>query len=73
MGAFFRMDILLMLALLTGCAAVKEKTAPCKRPTALTAYADDPRRACGRMHAVNGPSSAFAAAGIIEERSWKTF
>ena len=72
-GVFLQVGTALMLAHLTGCAAVKEKTAPCKRPTELTAYADDPRRPCVVMHAVNDPSSAFAAARIIEERSWKTF
>lgn len=45
--------VLLMLCSLVGCGSVKEKSAPCKRPTNLTSYAEDPRRECGPMALVN--------------------
>lgn len=45
---------------LSGCAAVKEKTAPCKRPAALTAFANDPRQECGAMRLVLAPDTRFA-------------
>jgi hypothetical protein len=56
--------LLVGLALLAGCAAVKEKTAPCKRPAELTPYAGDARHRCGPMVGVNDPAAAFAALGL---------
>jgi uncharacterized protein YceK len=53
-------------AALTGCGTVKEKSAPCKRPANLTSFAQDPRRECPVMHAVNNPAAAFAALGVEE-------
>ncbi|URK89569.1 hypothetical protein LP421_34340 (plasmid) [Rhizobium sp. RCAM05350] len=58
------MGIFLVLAALTGCGTVKEKTAPCKRPAELSSYVEDPRQACGAMRAVNDPTTAFTAVGI---------
>ncbi|MCJ9672798.1 MULTISPECIES: hypothetical protein [Neorhizobium] len=56
--------IIAVSALLGGCGTVKEKAAPCKRPSDLSAYANDPRPDCGPMHAVNDPAAAFAALGL---------
>jgi hypothetical protein len=50
----------------TACGTVKEKTAPCRRPTNLMSLAEDPRRECGPMRAVNDPAAAFAAIGVQE-------
>lgn len=44
---------------LSGCGTVKEKTAPCKRPAALSAYVDDPRQDCGAMQPVLSPDARF--------------
>ncbi|MEK1930442.1 MAG: hypothetical protein AAAC47_11790 [Pararhizobium sp.] len=52
------------MAAQSGCGAVKEKTAPCKRPAELSSFVEDPRQACGAMRAVNGPAAAFAAIGM---------
>ncbi|RVE87087.1 hypothetical protein [Sinorhizobium meliloti] len=53
----------LIAAGLAGCAtAVKEKTAPCKRPANLTSYVPDPRQECGAMMSVNGDAAAALAA-----------
>ncbi|MBY3101279.1 hypothetical protein HFO69_26820 [Rhizobium laguerreae] len=56
--------IIVVSASLGGCGTVKEKTAPCKRPADLSSYANDPRRDCGPMRAVNGPAAAFAVLGL---------
>lgn len=50
---------------LSGCGAVREKTAPCRRPASLSSYAEDPRHDCGAMHEISGPAAAFAAIGIV--------
>ena len=52
---------------ISGCGtAVKEKSAPCKRPANLTSYAEDIRRECGPMTSVNGdPVAAMAAINMI--------
>jgi len=52
---------------ITGCGtAVKEKTAPCKRPANLTSFAENIRRECGPMTSVNGdPVAAMAAINKI--------
>jgi uncharacterized protein YceK len=50
---------LVAVAGLGGCATVKEKTAPCKRPAALTAFANDPRQECGAMRLVLAPDARF--------------
>ncbi|WP_292168384.1 hypothetical protein [Mesorhizobium sp.] len=56
-----------VVAALSGCGTVKEKTAPCKRPANLTSYAPDPRLECGPMMHVNGDASpAFAAIEAME-------
>jgi uncharacterized protein YceK len=56
--------VFLVAVMLSGCATVKEKSAPCKRPAELASYAGDPRRECGGMRAVNDPAFVFAAIGI---------
>ena len=48
--------------LVVGCGTPKEKTAPCKRPTNLTGYADDPHSECGPMRLVNPDGRAALAA-----------
>ncbi|MBQ0707901.1 MULTISPECIES: hypothetical protein [unclassified Ochrobactrum] len=48
--------------ILTGCGAVKEKAAPCKRPANLTSFAEDSRRDCGPMALVNGDGVTAQAA-----------
>ncbi|MER9651064.1 hypothetical protein [Mesorhizobium sp. M0199] len=61
------MAIFVVVAALSGCGTVKEKTAPCKRPANLTSYAPDPPLECGSMMHVNGgASAAFAAIEAIE-------
>ncbi|PZM15715.1 hypothetical protein [Rhizobium tubonense] len=59
-----RLAIAVIVAGLSACGTVKEKTAPCKRPAELSSYAEDPRQSCGPMHAVNDPAAAFAAIGM---------
>lgn len=54
--------------LLTACGAVKEKTAPCKRPANLTSFAEDPRKDCGPMRPVNDPAAAFAEIGVADQQ-----
>jgi uncharacterized protein YceK len=56
------LSAILAMAALSGCGTVKEKTAPCKRP--VSSFVEDPRQACGAMHAVNDPAAAFAALGM---------
>ncbi|WP_226951473.1 hypothetical protein [Rhizobium terrae] len=58
--------LLIWSAVLASCGTVQEKTAPCKRPANLTSFAEDPRRECPGMRAVNDPTVAFAAIGIEE-------
>jgi uncharacterized protein YceK len=60
--------LLLMTTALAGCGTVKEKTAPCKRSANLSSFAEDRRRDCGPMHAVNDPAAAFAAIGVPDEQ-----
>ena len=54
--------------LLSGCGAVREKTAPCKRPPVLASWVEDPRSACGRTQPVNDPIAAFTAIGLSEKQ-----
>ncbi|WFS03363.1 hypothetical protein [Rhizobium tumorigenes] len=65
-GAQAALAFILLAALPSGCAALKDKTAPCKRPAGLSSYAADPRRECGPMHPINDPALAFAAIGVID-------
>lgn len=58
--------VLILASILSGCGTVKEKTAPCKRPANLTSFAQDPRRDCPTMRAVNHPTAAFAAIGTTD-------
>jgi hypothetical protein len=55
---------ILVAAFLTGCGAIKEKTAPCRRPAELTSYAQDPRQSCGPMRSINDGVFVFAAIGV---------
>lgn len=64
MQAAARAGIIAIVAALSGCGSVKEKTAPCKRPAELSSFAEDPRQSCGPMHAVNDPAAAFTAIGL---------
>ncbi|SDN95661.1 hypothetical protein [Ensifer sp. YR511] len=59
--------LLLMGMALVGCGTVKEKTAPCKRPANLSAYAEDPRGPCAAMRLINDPVSAFEAIGVLDQ------
>jgi uncharacterized protein YceK len=60
--------LLLITTALAGCGTVKEKTAPCKRSANLSSFAEDRRRSCGSMRAVNDPAAAFAAIGVPHEQ-----
>jgi len=64
MQAAVRVGVVAIVAALSGCGSVKEKTAPCKRPVELSSFAEDPRHSCGPMHAVNDPAAAFTAIGL---------
>ncbi len=56
------LGFLIMATGITGCGTVREKTAPCKRPANLTAFAEDTRRDCGAALPVNeDPVSAYMA------------
>ncbi len=65
-GGRAALAVILLAALPSACAAVKDKTAPCKRPAELSSYVRDPRRECGPMHPINDPALAFAAIGVID-------
>ena len=61
------LTLFVVVAALSGCGTVKEKTAPCKRPANLTSYVPDPRLECGPMMHVNGDASAaFEAIEAME-------
>jgi hypothetical protein len=51
---------LVAAACMSGCGRVKEKTAPCKRPAALSAFVEDPRQDCGAMRLVLAPDARLS-------------
>jgi hypothetical protein len=57
--------VLLLAAVVSGCGSVKEKTAPCRRPSTMTSYADD-GVVCGSPRPVNDPAAVFRAIGITD-------
>lgn len=54
---------------LTACGTPKERTAPCKRPANMASFNEDQRHGCGPMRAINDPTRAFAAIGLLQEAS----
>lgn len=65
-GPHASLAAILVAAFLSSCATVKDETAPCKRPTGLAFYSEDPRKACGPMKPINDPALAFERIGVID-------
>lgn len=62
---FFRVSALAFtLTLLAACGTIKEKTSPCKRPTELTGFAQEPM-ICGSMERFDQTDAAIAIQDIL--------
>lgn len=59
------MAVLIVSAtILAACGTVKEKTSPCKRPTELMSFYQEPMN-CGSMELINQSEAALAIQDLI--------
>ena len=55
-----------LISVLSACGTVKEKTSPCKRPTELLGFYQEPMN-CGSMELINQTEAALALHELIGE------
>lgn len=55
-----------LISVLSACGTVKEKTSPCKRPTELLGFYQEPMN-CGSMELINQSEAALALHELIGE------
>lgn len=56
--------VILISSILAACGTVKEKTSPCKRPTELLGFYQEPMN-CGSMELINQSEAALAIHELI--------